>query len=181
MEGAPVHPARFSCIAFVALAFLCAMPAPANAEANPPQRFGAWSVECKPRVTNGENPCVASQIVAADAAAKQVVLGVMVAPTPGETLPHIIFRFSPGANIKAGAGVKIDQQEAFRIPITQCDTHICEVRSLMPEALLSQMRSGKLLLFAYFLEKQQMTTPVPLDGFDAAFAALQKTPPALGN
>jgi len=174
MGGAPGNLARFSCFALVALAFLCIIAAPAGAETKQLQKFGAWSVECKPRVTNMENPCVASQIVAADAAAKQVILGVMVALTPDEILPHIIFRFSPGADIKAGAGVKIDQQEAFRVPIAQCDTHICEVRSLMPEALLSQMRSGKLLQFAYFLEKQQMTTPVSLNGFDQAFVALKK-------
>lgn len=175
LEGAPVH---LACLSFL-LAFLIVFAAPAWAETKPPQRFGAWSVECKPRATNVENPCVASQVVAAEAekAAKQaVVLGVMVAPTQGEPLPHIIFRFSPGANLKAGAGVKIDQQEAFRVPISQCDDHICEVRSLMSEALLSQMRAGKMLQFAYFLENQQLTYPVSLSGFDQAFAALQKTP-----
>lgn len=176
MRGAPVYLARlFACTAFAVACGMAAINA-ATAEPKPKQTFGAWNVECKPRVTNSENPCVASQLVATGEDTKRTVLGVMVAPTQGEALPHIIFRFSPGANLKAGVGVEIDQQEAFRVPISQCDNHICEVRSLMPEELLAQMRVGRMLQFAYFLEKQQLTYPVSLNGFDAAYAALHKPP-----
>ena len=176
MGGAPVHLARLFLFSAFAITLTVITTLSVRAEPQPPQTHGAWSVECKPRAGSPENICVASQVVAVGEAGKQAVLGVMVAPTQGEALPHIIFRFSPGANLKAGVGVKIDQQEAFRVPISQCDNHICEVRSLMPEELLAQMRVGRMLQFAYFLEKQQLTYPVSLNGFDAAYAALHKPP-----
>jgi len=175
MGGAPVHLARLFLFSAVAITLTVITTLSVRAEPLPPQTHGAWSVECKPRAGSPENVCVASQLVAADNEAKQVVLGVIVAPTPGQDLPHIIFRISPGANREAGAAVKIDEQEAFRVPISQCDTLVCEVRSLMPETLLAQMRTGKLLQFAFFIEKQQLTYPVSLNGFDAAYMALRAT------
>lgn len=175
MGGAPVHLARLFLFSAVAITLTVITTLSVRAEPLPPQTHGAWSVECKPRAGSPENVCVASQLVTTDKEAKQVVLGVIVAPTPGQALPHIIFRISPDANREAGAAVKIDAQEAFRIAISQCDTLVCEVRSLMPETLLAQMRTGKLLQFAFFIEKQQLTYPVSLNGFDAAYMALQAT------
>lgn len=176
MGGAPIRLARLFPFSAIAITLTVITTLSVRAEPQPPQTHGAWSVECKPRAGSPENVCVASQLVTTDKEAKQVVLGVIVAPTPGQASPHIIFRISPGANREAGAAVKIDEQEAFRVSISQCDTHVCEVRSLIPEALLAQMRTGKLLQFAFFIEKQQLTYPVSLNGFDAAYKALHKPP-----
>lgn len=176
MGGAPLQPARFFILSAVVMTLMVIVAFPVRAEPHPPQTHGAWSVECKPRAGSPENVCVASQLVTTGKAGKQVVLGVIVAPAKGSDQPHIVFRISPDANRDAGAAVKIDEQEAFRVPISQCDTLVCEVRSLMPVALLAQMRTGKLLKFAFFIGKQQVTYPVSLEGFNAAFADLQKTP-----
>lgn len=174
--GAPVRLAHL--FLFPALGFLITLGAifPAGATPPEPQVFGAWSVECKPHSGGPEKICVASQLVSADKEGKQVVLGVMVTPTSGQALPHILFRFRPDANREAGAGVKIDDQEAFRVPISQCDTLICEVRSIMPETLLKQMQGGKLMQFAIFIGNQQQTFPVSLNGFGKAYMALGAAP-----
>jgi invasion protein IalB len=173
MRGAPIHLARLCLFSALALSSLIISVSQATAETKFPQKYGAWSVECKPRATNPENPCVASQMISA-AGTQQVVLGVMVAPTPGEALPHIVFRLSSGASQEAGAAVKIDDQEPYSIAISQCDNLVCEVRSLMPEAMLVQMRTGKELRFAFFIGAKQITYPVSLNGFDQAFSALKK-------
>jgi len=177
LEAAPTYLARLFFCTAIAAAFIVMAPAPAGAAPPPvPQTYGAWSVGCEPRATNAEYPCVASQLVLAKNDVRQVVLGVMVAPTTDQVLPHIVFRFSAKASKEEGAAVKIDEQEAFRVTISQCDTLVCEVRSLLPPALLAQMRSGKMLQFAFFIKKQQLTYPVSLDGFDQAFTALQAAP-----
>lgn len=96
----------------------------------------------------------------------------MVARGANQALPHIVFRLSPKADIAAGAAVKVDEQQPFRVPISQCDSAICEVRAPLPEVFLGQMRTGKLLRFAFFIDNKQLTYPVSLDGFDGAYGVV---------
>jgi invasion protein IalB len=140
-----------------------AQPAPAT--------YGAWGVECA--TENGSQKCLATQIVATDPEGKNVAVGVIVeANAPGE-LPYITFRFSKMAYVAAGAGLKIDDNEPLRAPITGCDEAVCEVKAQLTENLSTQMRQGKVLIFAYFLDKEkQLSFPVSLDGFTQSLQAI---------
>lgn len=135
---------------------------------------GAWSVDCNKAAETQETVCVASQRVATDPAGRKVVLGVMVQPVKDDPRPRITFRMSNKALKRAGIGIKIDDQPPARLKINTCDESVCEARGWLDAPLLAQMREGRLLRFAFFIDQRnQITYPVSLEGFDEAFKALQ--------
>jgi invasion protein IalB len=135
--------------------------------------MGAWNLKCNEKVGGSSRECTANQLVTSGKSKKQVILGVMVGYLPEHEMPHIIFRMSATANLERGAAVKIDKFESFSIPISNCDKKVCEVRSFIPKALLSQMLNGKLLRFAFLLDNKPVTYPVSLEGFNNIYSALQ--------
>lgn len=133
--------------------------------------YGSWSVECHGK--DGAAPCVATQVVAQDPEAKNVVLGVIVETREAGQLPLLTFRFTNQAFRPAGAGIKIDEYEPYRAPISACDDAVCEVRAELAQEMMDKMRSGNILVFAFFLSKdEQASFPVSLNGFSQAIAAL---------
>lgn len=169
--GAPFRKARFSFLTLVTLTLMLTA-FHGNASQQSKETYGAWIYECNPQAGSEKNLCVANQLVV-DKNAKQAVLGVMVGFLPGHPMPHIIFRLSPNANLDKGAAVKVDDLNSLKVPISNCDEKICEVRSFIPKELLSQMRMGKQMLFAFFVDQKQVTYPVSLNGFDKTYTALQ--------
>ena len=136
--------------------------------------YGSWSVACKG--TGTSRRCAATQKVAADRTGEKVVLGVIVEPGRGaERRPQLTFRFTGKAYVPAGAGLKIDDREPLRAPITGCDAKVCEVRAWLVPELAEPMRVGRLLVFAYFFdEKRQISLPVSLHGFGRALDELER-------
>lgn len=170
MASVPLRATRFCFLTSVVMILTMGL---GNATSQASLTYGAWSIECKPRIGNTEKICVANQSVTVGKNTQQVIIGVMVGYMADHPLPHIIFRVSPSADINKGAAIKVDEQEYLQVPISNCDTHVCEVRSFIPEGLLLQMRMGKLLQFAFFLDGKQVTYPVSLEGFDRTYMALQ--------
>lgn len=162
---------RFSFLTSVTLALMLTALS-GNASQQSKGTYGAWSYECKPQAGSEKELCVANQLVVSKKA-KQAVLGVMVGFLPDHPMPHIIFRLNSNANVDKGAAVKVDELKSFDVPISNCDEKICEVRSFIPKELLSQMRTGRQLLFAFFIGQEQVTLPVSLDGFDKTYLLLQ--------
>ncbi len=156
--GAAVIPAVF--FSTLVLAQRQTAPAPASIV------HGSWSVDC---VDNG-NRCIATQKVTTDPAGQKTLLGVIVEPGTAKDSkgPLLTFRFTNQANRTAGAGMKIDQREPQRAPISSCDDKVCEVRAWLTPDLRKQMSNGKLLVFAYFVDKKQVSLPVSLNGFATA-------------
>ena len=142
---------------------------------NESSTIGAWNLKCKTNADTLNEICIANQLITTGKNEKQVVLGVMVGYLSEHELPHIIFRMSAKANIDRGAAVKIDKFDSFSVPIANCDKQVCEVRSFIPEGLLSQMRTGKLLKFAFLLDNKPVTYPVSLDGFNKTYSLLQNS------
>jgi invasion protein IalB len=135
--------------------------------------FGSWTVECSAPDAGGK--CAMTQRVATDPEGKKVVLGAIVERAPQEGRYQVIFRLSRNAYVPAGAGLKIDDHEPKRAPISACDDKVCEVRAWLTPELLTEMRDGKLLVFAFFTpEKKQVSVPVSLSGFGAAYEDLDK-------
>lgn len=135
---------------------------------------GAWSVDCEGRAGKAQATCVASQKVATDPEGKKVVLGVIVETATGDKKPRIAFRMTSQAYKQAGIAIKIDDHSPARLKIEVCDEKVCEARGWLTDVLLQQMREGRLLRFAFYIDsKNQITYPVSLDGFGAAFDALR--------
>jgi invasion protein IalB len=169
--GAPFRMARFILLTLASLPLMFTTLL-GNASQQSKLLYGAWSYECTSQDTLKNELCVANQLVLHKKTNK-AVLGVIVGFLPNHPEPHIIFRLSPSANVDKGAAVKVDELQSFKIPISNCDEKICEIRSFIPKELLTQMRKGKQLLFAFFLDQEQVTYPVSLDGFDKTYTELQ--------
>lgn len=126
--------------------------------------FGGWNVECEDK-----NKCIANQLVTSGGNKEQTILGVMVGYDSESLSAHIIIRFNAQADKSKGAAVKVDQFKALRVSIDNCDNQVCQVRSLIPEGLLEQMKKGKFLRFAFYYNGKQVTYPIVLAGFDKAY------------
>lgn len=161
------------CHYFLSVVALTFFIAPAFGLEKESSTIGAWNLKCEVKTENSNKLCIANQLVTIGGEESQVVLGIMLGYLPEHKSPHIIFRMSAKANLKRGAAVKIDEFESFGIPISNCDKKICEVRSFIPDGLLTQMRSGKLLRFAFLLDNKPVTYPVSLEGFDKVYSVLQ--------
>jgi invasion protein IalB len=154
-------------------------PAVAGQPAQPVATYGSWSVECERDAKPAR--CAATQKVATDPAGEKVVLGVIAETARGrDARPQLTFRFTNRAFVPAGAGLKIDEHEPMRAPISACDDQVCEVRAWLTPELARRMRNGRLLVFAYFLEPgRQLSMPVSLAGFGKALDRMGLK--ALGN
>ena len=171
LEGAPLHAAHFLSSIVAALLSMLAV-APSNAWSEEQLSYGPWRIECTSQLGKAEKYCNANQLVTDGKDASRVVLGVMVGYMPEHPSPHIIFRLTPDANRDKGAAVKIDDEQFFNVPINECDERVCEVRSFIPEVLLSQMREGEVLKFRFFVDDKQNIFPVSLQGFNKAYLRL---------
>lgn len=135
---------------------------------------GAWNIECTEAEPSQSKPrCIANQLVTAGQDSNKTLLGITVGFDQGHPSPHIIFRLTSGANSQSGAAVKVDQNNAFKVPFSECDVKVCEVRSFIPAELLTQMREGNVMQFAFFIDERQVTYPVVLDGFERTFKTIE--------
>lgn len=157
-------PAAFFLMLLSSVSLLMAQPGEA-------QVYGAWGVECYSE--NRTTKCVATQMVATDPEGRNVALGVILEPGQPGGLPLLTFRFTNQAFLPAGAGLKIDEHEPYRAPIAACDEAVCEVRAELAEEMAERMRTGNMLVFAFFLDRDnQISFPVSLNGFTRALAAV---------
>jgi invasion protein IalB len=151
------------------------LTAATGAEAQTGSVHGAWRVEC-PAADAATRSCFATQSVSTDPEGRKVVLGIVVEANAAVPNARITFRMPPVANPDAGIGVKIDDNPPARLAITGCNAKTCEAQGWLAGDMLRQFRTGRLLRFAYFLDKRnQMTVPVTLDGIDAALNEMQAT------
>jgi invasion protein IalB len=155
-----------------ATATLFVFVAPALSQSTPTTTVhGSWSVEC----SDQGKRCAATQKVATDKAGQQTVLGVILEPAIGKADAQLTFRMTNTAYVPAGAGIKIGNNKPLRAPISSCDDKVCEVRAWLTPELKRQMRTEKLMIFAYFMDaKRQVSLPVSLNGFPAAMDQLAK-------
>ena len=73
------------------------------------------------------------------------------------------------AQVPAGVGMKMDEQPPVRLPLGSCDKAVCEARGWLTDDMTGQLRKGRLLRFAYYIDtRNQITYPVSLDGLDGA-------------
>lgn len=114
-----------------------------------------------------------SQRIAVDPQGEKVVLGITVDYADSPTVPTMRIRFSAGANMKAGIGIKIDDRPEMRLAINNCNAQRCESVGRLSPKVLKLWRSGKLAQLV-FIEQggKQVLLPVSLAGFDAALSAL---------
>jgi len=151
----------------IALFMLLNLCSSAQAQVVESQVFGAWSVSCGPQ------NCAMTQVVAKDAAATQVMLGVSISYAFDAKLGTLLVRVPGNINMDAGIGIKVDDNAAIQVPFSQCNTSTCQSAIGIDEILLKELSNGKVAKFAYATKKQQQfVLPISLSKFSEAYGAL---------
>ena len=133
------------------------------------QSFEAWSLLC-----GKQGNCSLSQLVSLDPKGDKVLAGINVNYSVSSDFPVLMVRLPPAANLKAGLGIKVDDNKAIQLPLSQCNASACQSVIKIDKQLLSELQSGKVALFAISVgeDKRQLTLPVSLAGFNKGFQAL---------
>lgn len=138
------------------------------ANATTTTNFNAWSMIC-----GQQGNCSLSQLVATDPEAKKIIMGVNVNFSMSNDFPVLMLRLPPSIDKNSGVGIKIDDNKALQLPISQCNKKACQSVIKMDEALLNEMRQGNVAKVAILLKsKKQLTMPVSMQGFKEAYSAL---------
>lgn len=142
------------------------------------KRFFSWGLSCAIALDDRGAPvehCMISQMVATDPKRGKVLLGVTVDYRDSATVPSMRFRFSRGAVIERGIGIKIDGHPELRLAIQDCNDQRCESVGRLSPKVLKLWRSGKNAQLAFIGQTgKQVLLPISLSGFDAALAALSR-------
>jgi invasion protein IalB len=141
------------------------------ARAQSKETFGSWSLLC-----GDQGNCSVSQLVAMDPEGKKVLLGANINFSMSNSFPVLMLRMPPNLNKTSGVGIKIDDNKAIQVALSQCTSVACQSVIKIDKTLFAEMRDGNLAKIAFALEKgKQLTLPLSLNGFADAYAALLAT------
>ena len=156
----------FMRLIFAAFTFLFFLSGVAHAQSQ--QTFGSWSLLC-----GDQGNCSVSQLVAMDPEGKKVLLGANVNFSMSNSFPVLMLRMPPNLNKTSGVGIKIDDNKAIQVALSQCTAVACQSVIKVDKTLFAELRDGKLAKVAFALEKsKQLTLPLSLNGFAEAYTAL---------
>jgi len=142
-----------------------------GAYAQSKQTFGSWSLLC-----GDQGNCSVSQLVAMDPEGKKVLLGANINFSMSNSFPVLMLRMPPNLNKTSGVGIKIDDNKAIQVALSQCTSVACQSVIKIDQTLFAELRDGKLAKVAFALEKnKQLTLPLSLEGFADAYEALLAT------
>jgi invasion protein IalB len=164
-------------LAFAIVCVARAAPAQTNAQINMEVRpFSNWTLTCLPPAAAGQpKRCSILQVVGSGPDNRQAVLAAAVNYDETPLPPTFQFRFSGNADPKAGMAFRVDEGPIMEIAIASCDGRTCTAKALFAEPVESQFRSGQRALIALRVaDGQQVTLPLPLDGFAPALDELRR-------
>ncbi|MDA1098038.1 MAG: invasion associated locus B family protein [Proteobacteria bacterium] len=159
--------------AFAVLLYLLTGLAPAQAITAREKDFQDWRLRCEKETDESPERCFIMQI-AKTLKDKRDVLRVGVRyPEPDQ--PAMVFLTLPlGVYLPTGLLLQIDDGETLRIPVEICLPNGCHTRMALEGELLKNLKSGRQAKLAFHDSQQkEISVPVSLAGFTAAFAALK--------
>ncbi|ABG42763.1 Invasion associated locus B [Paraglaciecola sp. T6c] len=156
---------------FIFAFFILGISISSAVQAQSKQNFGSWSLLC------GEHGnCSVSQLVAMDPEGTKVLLGANINFSMSNSFPVLMLRMPPNLNKSSGVGIKIDDNNAIQVALSQCTSVACQSVIKIDKTLFAEMRGGRVAKVAFALEKsKQLTLPLSLEGFADAYAALLAT------
>ena len=153
--------------------YLVASLAPAHAITAREKDFQDWRLRCEKKSDDEPERCFIMQIAKTETDKRDVLrIGVRY-PEPDK--PAMVFLTLPlGVYLPSGLLLQIDEGETLRIPVEICLPNGCHTRLALNGELLKDLKSGRQAKLAFHdSRQQQITIPVSLAGFTAAFAALK--------
>ncbi len=144
-----------------------------NAAPKDGQVFQDWMVKCEGGEGVAER-CVAFQnIVVTQSRQQLLVLAAGYLGPKGE--PWLVLTVPLGVLLQAGVALKADEAQRFDAPFKICTAKGCEAGILLDDILLRNLRAGLVARIAFMdgITGRQITVPVSLKGFSAAFRTLK--------
>lgn len=167
-----------------AFLFLVAPAPPAVAQqAQSPNAFGVWRLECvppgnpnrPPNLAPGARFCMLGQLVTTDPERRQVVLAATVDFYEGVDAPALRFRLASAMRHESGIGLKIDELAEMRLPVTACDQRVCVAAGRLTAEVQARIESGRAAEVNFLMaDGRTLRVPLSLTGFREGMAALRE-------
>jgi invasion protein IalB len=150
-----------------------ALPSAAHAQDGATTTFGDWQHKCEVYGGNKDERCyILYSAVMPDTNTR--ILQMAVAFEGPKQGPMAILTAPLGVQLEEGLLLQVDGGETIRLPFKICAPGGCIApRPLSADNIAELKRGGKLLVGFYNTAGELVAVPVSLNGFTAAFEALQ--------
>lgn len=151
----------------------------AAAEQTVVEQHGVWVFECARYASAPGSPeyCTMQQVLTVNDT-DDVALAVTVAFNPNSGEP-VMFAMTPlGVDLPVGVGLKVDEGPQLGVPYTVCQRIGCRAAIPVTQPLLTSLKGGSTLKVSYSYRGRRIDVPVSLNGFTAAYKALEAKRPA---
>jgi invasion protein IalB len=141
-----------------------AEPAPANPAAQP-----GWAARCTSASRSAPLECAMEQTAVLTKTGQLIVLVNIRVPADTRA-PVALVQLPLGLNLPGGAKIQVDDGKATDLQVQTCENRGCYAGSPITPDLLAALKSGKQLKVSFQnLAKENITIPIPLADFAAAY------------
>lgn len=156
----------------LALAGAISVAADAAAAPQEEQAFRDWSVKCEGEDGKAKRCFAYQNIVHTKTGKRMLTLSAGYLGPKGE--PWIVVTAPLGVLLPSGVALKVDKLKRFDAPFKICTDKGCEAGIPLGKVLLRNMKAGLVARVAFMdgTASRQVTVPVSLLGFSAAFRTL---------
>ena len=132
-----------------------------------------WNTKCVSAARRENLDCSVEQQVVLVKAGQQL-LSMVVRIPPESRQPAMMIHLPLGLFLPGGVTIQLDKQKPERLEIQTCDQKGCYAGSAVSEKMLALMKdSERLTITVQDLGKNNLSVPVPLKGFAAAYQKIQ--------
>jgi invasion protein IalB len=143
-------------------------PAAPQAEAAPAAQQG-WNARCTSASRAAPLECAMEQTAVLTKTGQLIVLVNIRVPADTKA-PVALVQLPLGLHLPGGAKVQVDDGKVTDLQIQTCENRGCYAGSPITPELLAALRSGKQLKVSFQnLGKENITIPIPLTDFAAAY------------
>ena len=136
------------------------------------QTYGDWAVRCEQPKNAAEKTCFIFQNHVTKQGHKPV-LRIAVGYIPKRDQPVAVITMPLGISLPPGVQIKVDDNEAVRVPVERCEPQGCRAGVILGDKLLAQMKAGKTADVTFDDgARHPITVPVSLKGFTAGLSSL---------
>ena len=145
-----------------------ATPAAPQAEPAPAAPPG-WNARCTSASRAAQLECAMEQTAVLSKTGQLIVLVNIRVPADTKA-PVALVQLPLGLHLPGGAKIQVDDGKATDLQIQTCENRGCYAGSAIAPDLLAALRSGKQLKVSFQnLGKENITIPIPLTDFAAAY------------
>lgn len=146
-----------------------ATPAPAAPPAEPAPAAQGWNARCTSASRAAPLECAMEQTAVLSKTGQLIVLVNIRVPADTRA-PVALVQLPLGLHLQGGAKLQVDDGKATDLQIQTCENRGCYAGSPIAPDLLAALRTGKQLKVSFQnLNKENITIPIPLTDFAAAY------------